>query len=90
MLYIVYILSEGNSHIHTEDRSSSVWRVSGQVPSRRNCSFPFVAVYPTCFPFLSVDEIKTNRSLPAYPIRSRGFKGTSCALQFGVLQVPHT
>ena len=85
MLYIVYILRKENPHVHTEYSSSSVWRVSGQVPPRRSCCFPFVAVYLSCFSLLSVVEINTNRYLPSYPISRHGFKETSCALQFGVL-----
>ena len=87
MLYIVYILRKENPHVHTEDSSSSVWRVSGQVPPRRSCCFPFVAVYLSCFSLLSVVEIKTNRCLPSYPISRHGYTGTSCALQFGVLKL---
>ena len=47
--YFEYILRKENLHVHIEERSSSVWRVRGQVPRKHTCVCSFCRPHSLVF-----------------------------------------
>ena len=63
MLYIDYILRKENLDVHTEERTSSVWRVRGQVPPKHTAFCSFWHQHSLLF-FLRHRHCNKNKQIP--------------------------